>query len=73
MNALKDTLKVYFAAHGTKTQNLIINLDHDDDASPWFMTNDKTLSDYKLENEAEISFFVKSQYDAFKAHPETKW
>ena len=47
-----DTLKIYVKAHGFKvlsppkilliqTQNLIINLDHDD----WTLTDDQTLQD----------------------------
>jgi hypothetical protein len=32
-----DTLKLYTKAHGSKTTNLIINLDHDD----WILNNDE--------------------------------
>ena len=32
-----DTLKIYFKAHGAKTQNLVINFDRDD----WVLRDDK--------------------------------
>ncbi|KZT03420.1 uncharacterized protein LAESUDRAFT_729226 [Laetiporus sulphureus 93-53] len=65
-----NTLKLYTKAHGAKTSNLIINLDHDE----WILNDDlKTLADCGLENETEISFFNGEQYEHFKAHPETKW
>ncbi|KAJ3318919.1 hypothetical protein HDU76_000691 [Blyttiomyces sp. JEL0837] len=64
-----DTLKLYMKAHGAKTQNLIINLDHED----WFLEDEKLLSDCGIENETEISFFNRTMYDEYKAHPETKW
>ncbi|KAJ1568553.1 hypothetical protein HK405_000639 [Cladochytrium tenue] len=37
-----DTLKVYMHAHGAKTQNLIINLDHDED---WILDDSRPLAD----------------------------
>ncbi|KAI0736475.1 hypothetical protein C8Q72DRAFT_799971 [Fomitopsis betulina] len=69
-NLVLDTLKLYTKAHGAKTTNLIINLDHDD----WILSDDfKTLADYGLENETEVSFFNRVMYEQFKAHPEIKW
>lgn len=69
-NVVLDTLKLYTKAHGAKTTNLIINLDHDD----WILDDDsKLLSDYGIENETEISFFNREMYEEFKKHPETKW
>ncbi|KAI9143352.1 hypothetical protein BKA69DRAFT_1061429 [Paraphysoderma sedebokerense] len=64
-----DALKLYVKAHGSKTSNLIINLDHDD----WFLDDNKTLKKYNIENETEISFFNRALYEAYKTHPETKW
>ncbi|KAL5511487.1 hypothetical protein ACEPAH_4704 [Sanghuangporus vaninii] len=65
-----DTLKLYTKAHGAKTTNLIINLDHDD----WILDDDnKTLSQVGLENETEVSLFNHQAYETFKAHPETRW
>ncbi|EPS97363.1 hypothetical protein FOMPIDRAFT_1032052 [Fomitopsis schrenkii] len=69
-NLVLDTLKLYTKAHGAKTTNLIINLDHDD----WILSDDsKTLADYGCENETEVSFFNHEMYEQFKLHPETKW
>ncbi|KAI0831789.1 hypothetical protein BC628DRAFT_1349788 [Trametes gibbosa] len=69
-NATFDTLKLYTKAHGSKTTNLIINLDHDE----WIFLDDaKTLADLGLENESEVSFFNRELYEAFKKHPDTKW
>lgn len=65
-----DTMKLYTKAHGAKTTNLIINLDHDD----WILDDDsKLLVDIGFENETEVSFFNKELFEAFKANPETRW
>ncbi|KIM48962.1 hypothetical protein M413DRAFT_21258 [Hebeloma cylindrosporum] len=69
-NVSLNTLKLYTKAHGAKTSNLIINLDNDD----WILDdNDKTLSDIGFENETEVSFFDRQEYEAFKLDPATKW
>ncbi|KIK08124.1 hypothetical protein K443DRAFT_128495 [Laccaria amethystina LaAM-08-1] len=69
-NVLLDTLKLYTNAHGAKTSNLIINLDHDD----WILNNnDAILADLGFENETEISFFNSQDYEDFKLNPETSW
>ncbi|KAI9336429.1 hypothetical protein DFJ73DRAFT_850499 [Zopfochytrium polystomum] len=65
-----DSLKLYMKAHGAKTSNLIINLDHDED---WFFDDSKTLAELGVEHETEISYFNRAEYDAYKAHPDTKW
>jgi len=65
-----DTIKLYTKAHGAKTTNLIINLDHDD----WILDDDsKLLVDVGFENETEVSFFNLGLYEAFKVNPETRW
>jgi len=65
-----DTLKLYTKAHGSKTTNLIINLDHDD----WILQDDdRTLASFGFENETEVSFFDRELYDAFKKNPTTNW
>jgi len=65
-----DTLKLYTKAHGAKTSNLIINLDHDD----WILNNDDAiLADLGFENETEVSFFNRKDYEDFKMNPETSW
>ncbi|KAF6764917.1 cytoplasmic protein [Ephemerocybe angulata] len=69
-NVQLDTLKLYTKAHGAKTSNLIINLDHDD----WILNDDeKTLEELGFENETEVSFFHLADYTAFKQNPETSW
>lgn len=79
-----DTLKLYTRAHGSKTTNLIINLDHSD----WVLQDknlgalakaeqktkeNTTLAEIGVENETELSFFNKEAYEAFLADPSTKW
>ncbi|WWC85680.1 uncharacterized protein L201_000546 [Kwoniella dendrophila CBS 6074] len=64
-----DTMKLYTVAHGHKTTNLIINLDHDE----WILDPTKTLKEIGAQNETEISFFNRESYDKFKANPEIKW
>ncbi|SCU85477.1 LAFA_0D15874g1_1 [Lachancea sp. 'fantastica'] len=66
-----DTLKVYTHAHGSKTVNLIINFDHDDDWVLQDMSN--KLVDCDIGNETEISLFNKRAYQEYKANPEEKW
>ncbi|KAJ8514880.1 hypothetical protein ONZ45_g7626 [Pleurotus djamor] len=62
----EDTMKLYSKAHGAKTTNLIINLDHDD----WIFDDDsKLLVDLGFENETEVSFFNRDAYEQFK----TRW
>jgi len=57
-------------AHGAKTTNLIVNLDHDE----WIFDEDsKTLAELGFENETEVSFFNRQAYDQFKVNPETLW
>ncbi|KAF8471522.1 hypothetical protein JB92DRAFT_3091496 [Gautieria morchelliformis] len=65
-----DTLKVYTRAHGAKTSNLIINLDHEE---LMLDDDDAFLADIGIENETELSFFKIEAYEIFKCNPETKW
>ncbi|CAG7846244.1 SubName: Full=Uncharacterized protein {ECO:0000313/EMBL:CCA68849.1} [Serendipita indica DSM 11827] len=65
-----DTLKLYTKAHGAKTTNLIINLDHDE----WILEDENAfLANIGFENETEVSFFNRADYNTFKASPEVKW
>ncbi|CAA7270156.1 unnamed protein product [Cyclocybe aegerita] len=85
-NVHLDTLKLYTKAHGSKTSNLIINLDHDE----WILDDDsKTLAQVDFgsgqssrplavltidsENETEVSFFNRQDYEEFKLNPKTSW
>lgn len=70
-----DTLKVYTHAHGTKTMNLVINTDHDDDPN-WVLDlseNGRPLAEYGVSNETELSVFNLADYEAYNANPEDKW
>ncbi|CAB16364.1 hypothetical protein POMI540_0786 [Schizosaccharomyces pombe] len=65
-----DTLKIYVKAQQHKTQNLAINLDHDD----WILNDGaKTLSLCGIENETELSYFELAAYKAYQANPVQKW
>lgn len=82
-----DTLKLYTRAHGSKTTNLIINLDHPEwvleDANLGALVNGQsnerltkqntTLAQIGIENETELSFFNRQAYEQFLANPNTKW
>ncbi|ADV24655.1 cytoplasmic protein [Cryptococcus gattii E566] len=65
-NLVLDTMKLYTVAHGHKTQNLIINLDHDE----WILEPSKTLEEVGAQNETELSFFNREAYEKFKLDPE---
>ncbi|KAG0248309.1 hypothetical protein BG011_000222 [Mortierella polycephala] len=70
-NVVFDTLKLYTKAHGAKTMNLIINMDHDED---WILSDDdEILVNRGIENETEISIFNRELYEAYKKHPDIKW
>ncbi|KIK77118.1 hypothetical protein PAXRUDRAFT_397247 [Paxillus rubicundulus Ve08.2h10] len=69
-NTVLDTFKIYTKAHGAKTTNLIINLDHDE----WILDDGrKILADAGFENETEVSFFNRQAYENFKLNPEIRW
>lgn len=72
-NVEYDTLKVYTHAHGSKTVNLVINFDHDEEWILDINNNEKKLVDYDIKNETEISLFKMEDYLAFKKNPEEKW
>lgn len=68
-----DTMKIYTHAHGTKTMNLVINMDHDDD---WVLdvTDDTSkLVSFGIANETEISVYKRADYEEYKANPVDKW
>lgn len=64
-NVAYDTLKVYSHAHGTKTMNLVVNLDHDD----WVLPIDggRSLEALGVCNEDEISLYRQVDYDEYKS------
>lgn len=78
-NVEYNTLKIYTKAHGTKSMNLVINMEHDED---WVLHSsdsdknvriEKSLWDLDVQNETELSIFNWADYIAFKANPEEKW
>ncbi|EDO15657.1 hypothetical protein Kpol_473p16 [Vanderwaltozyma polyspora DSM 70294] len=68
-----DTLKIYTHAHGSKTVNLVVNFEHDDDWVLDINNVEKKLHEYGIENETEISLFKLEDYKEFKANPTEKW
>ncbi|CAD6906266.1 unnamed protein product [Tilletia controversa] len=65
-----DTLKLYTRAHGSKTTNLIINLDHPE----WIYDDEsKTLAELGIENETELSLFNREDYEHFLTDPQVRW
>ncbi|ODV92192.1 hypothetical protein CANCADRAFT_23484 [Tortispora caseinolytica NRRL Y-17796] len=66
-----DTVKIYSKAHGTKTMNLIINLE--DDNTTLIENLDLPLSQAGVENETELSIFNRDLYEKYKANPVNKW
>ncbi|KAK9477549.1 hypothetical protein V1514DRAFT_333601 [Lipomyces japonicus] len=65
-----DTLKIYTKAHGSKTNNLIVNLNNDD----WILDDhSKILYDCGIENETELSLFNRESYESYKKNPIEKW
>lgn len=68
-----DTMKIYTHAHGTKTMNLVINMEHDDDWMLDIADNTTTLASHGIANETEISVYRQDEYLAYKANPVDKW
>ncbi|AGO12675.1 AaceriADR201Wp [[Ashbya] aceris (nom. inval.)] len=67
-----DALKIYTHAHGTKTVNLVINLDHDE----WLLDvgdGTRSLAEWGVRDETELSMFNLAAYREYAAHPEDRW
>lgn len=71
INTRVDTLKIYSKAFGSKTMNLAINLEEDDKLV--LSDTEKTLAEYGVENETDISAFNWADYEEYKKNPEEKW
>eukprot|EP00158_Paraphelidium_tribonemae_P000364 Partr_v1_DN21853_c0_g1_i1_m70133 putative chromosome 2 open reading frame 76 len=65
-----DTLKIYTRPHGSKTNNLIINMGNDAETA---VDLDKPLHAQGIENEWELSMFNLAAYHKYMEKPETKW
>lgn len=74
-NVEYNTLKIYTKAHGTKSMNLVINFDNDEECIIYSPTvnPDKSLYELGIENETEISLFKFEDYLEYKKNPEEKW
>lgn len=65
-NVEYNSIKIYTKAHGSKSMNLVINFDNDED---WVLVNpsnngDKqSLMDLDIRNETELSLFNWDDYD----------
>lgn len=65
-----DSLKIYTHAHLTKTNNLAINLDHDE----WILSDHhKSLADSGVLNETELSCFNMELYRKYQENPVDRW
>lgn len=74
-NVTYDTVKIYTQAHGTKSMNLVINFDNDED---WVLESpvqhkEQSLWDLGVRNETELSVFKWDDYEEYKKNPEEKW
>ncbi|EDK42784.1 hypothetical protein PVL30_000924 [Lodderomyces elongisporus] len=76
-NVSYDSMKIYTQAHGSKSMNLVINFEKDDE---WVLLKQgeevlkgKSLWDLNVRNETEISVFNWDAYLEFKKNPEEKW
>ncbi|XP_048756153.1 UPF0538 protein C2orf76 homolog [Ostrea edulis] len=65
-----DTLKISHKAHGSKSNNPVINVEEDEQL---IMKDGDTLIDSGVENETEISFFRLEDYQAYKQDPHLVW
>eukprot|EP01095_Lingulamoeba_sp_RSL-Kostka_P015552 TRINITY_DN7201_c0_g1_i1.p1 TRINITY_DN7201_c0_g1~~TRINITY_DN7201_c0_g1_i1.p1 ORF type:complete len:135 (-),score=36.38 TRINITY_DN7201_c0_g1_i1:95-499(-) len=65
-----DSLKIYYKPHGMKPNCLAINYNTDDD---FLDDDDKTLGEYNIESESEISYFNMEDFLVFKENPEVKF
>ncbi|QPG73343.1 hypothetical protein FOA43_000653 [Brettanomyces nanus] len=72
-NVKYDTIKIYTHAHGTKTMNLVINMEHDDDWVLDLSNEGKELVEYGIQNETELSIYNEGEYLAYKKDPVDKW
>merc|ERR1712023_214846 len=78
-NVEYDTVKIYTKAHGTKSMNLAINFENDEEwvlvceNSAMKIEGNKSLWDLGVRNETELSLFNWEAYEDFKKNPEELW
>ncbi|XP_071480864.1 UPF0538 protein C2orf76 homolog [Diadema antillarum] len=65
-----DTMKIEHKAHGSKTSDPVINKENDEDL---ILKPERTLKACGIENETEISFFNRKEYEQYKLDSTTVW
>ncbi|KAM9487348.1 UPF0538 protein C2orf76 homolog [Clarias gariepinus] len=65
-----DTMKIIHQAHGAKTNELVMSLEDDENL---ILHNGLDLRACGIANETELAFFKLSDYENFKANPQTVW
>ncbi|XP_058249428.1 UPF0538 protein C2orf76 homolog isoform X2 [Hemibagrus wyckioides] len=66
----KDTMKIIHQAHGAKTNELVMSLEDDEKL---ILQNGLDLRACGIANETELAFFKMSDYEKYKANPQTVW
>lgn len=66
-----DTFKIHAQPHGAKTSNPIISTENDERLilENWNVP----LVQLGLDHESELSYFVRSEYEAYKTNPTFRW
>ncbi|KAA0716142.1 UPF0538 protein C2orf76 -like protein [Triplophysa tibetana] len=65
-----DTMKIIHQAHGAKTNELVMSLEDD---GKLILSGGCSLRACGVANETELAFFKMSDYEKFKANPQTTW
>lgn len=65
-----DTMKIIHKAHGAKTNELVMSLEDDEKL---ILQNGLDLRACGIANETELAFFKMSDYEKYKANPQTVW
>lgn len=68
-NVSLDTLKIYAQPYGTKSQDLAINLGHEE----LVLSGSEPLNRLDVRNETEISCYNEELYREYEANPVQKW
>ncbi|XP_042541185.1 UPF0538 protein C2orf76 homolog [Dipodomys merriami] len=65
-----DKLKIMHQAHKSKTNELVLNLEDDDQL---LLREGSTLREAGIANETEIAFFCEEDYRKYKVNPILSW
>ncbi|XP_066491307.1 UPF0538 protein C2orf76 homolog [Tiliqua scincoides] len=65
-----DTMKIIHQAHGSKTNELVVSLEDDEEL---ILLEDSILKAAGVANETELAFFCMDDYRKYKANPVTAW